>query len=57
MKILGVERLDIPESVRTILPEQSEKMSPEPETGVRQEPEETPSQVGVRENLSGQPQR
>ncbi|CAM9105672.1 unnamed protein product [Lampetra planeri] len=44
MKIMGVERLDIPESVRTILPEQSEKVSPEPETGVRQESDKTPSQ-------------
>ncbi|KAM9341074.1 arginine/serine-rich protein 1 [Symphorus nematophorus] len=47
MKILGVDKLDLPESVKPILSEQSvesKQMSPEPETRVRQDPEKTPSQ-------------
>ncbi|XP_010729609.3 arginine/serine-rich protein 1 [Larimichthys crocea] len=46
MKILGVEKLELPESVEPILTEQSEstRASPEPEMRVRQDPEKTPSQ-------------
>ncbi|XP_023135122.1 arginine/serine-rich protein 1 [Amphiprion ocellaris] len=47
MKILGVEKLDLPESVKPILSEQSaesERVSPEPETRVRQGPKKTASQ-------------
>ncbi|TKS86371.1 Arginine/serine-rich protein 1 [Collichthys lucidus] len=46
MKILGVEKLELPESVKPILTEQSEstRASPEPEMRVRQDPEKTPSQ-------------
>lgn len=50
VKILGVETLELPESVKPILPEQSEepeRVSPEPETRVRQDPDKTLSQVGV----------
>lgn len=50
LKILGVEKLDLPKSVKPILSEQSEepkRVSPEPETRVRQDPEKTLSQVGV----------
>lgn len=54
VKVLGTERLELPESVKPILAErseseesESEQVSPEPETRVRQDPEKTPSQVGV----------
>lgn len=49
-KILGVETLELPESVKPILPEelvQSEPGSPAPEMMRRQESEKTPSQVGL----------
>ncbi|KAM9842842.1 arginine/serine-rich protein 1 [Aulostomus maculatus] len=45
MKILGVEKLEIPESVKPVLPEkQSEGVSPLPETRVRQDPRKSPSE-------------
>lgn len=50
MKILGVEKLELPESVKPILFEQSvefKQVSPDPEIRVRQDPEKTPSQVGA----------
>lgn len=50
MKILGMEKLELPESVKPILSEQSmesKQMSPEPVSRVRQDPEKTPSQVGA----------
>lgn len=50
MKILGTESLELPESVEPIPSEQlmeSKWVSPEPETRVRQDPEKSPSQVGV----------
>lgn len=49
MKLLGTEKLDLPKSVKPILPEEPEvtPASPQPETWVRQDPEKTPSQVGV----------
>ncbi|KAM7403823.1 hypothetical protein PAMA_004316 [Pampus argenteus] len=43
VKILNVEKLELPKSVKPILSEQCE------ETMVRQDPEKTPSQVGVTE--------
>lgn len=52
---LEVEKLDLPESVEPIpseQPEQSEQSEPEspvPLAWVRQDPEKTPSQVGVYE--------
>lgn len=49
MKILGAEKLELPESVKPILSEQPESKweSTEPETRVRQDHEKTPSQVGA----------
>uniref|UniRef100_A0A3Q3W3I6 Arginine/serine-rich protein 1 n=1 Tax=Mola mola TaxID=94237 RepID=A0A3Q3W3I6_MOLML len=58
MKVLGAEKLKLPESVKPILsemPEASKWESPEPETRVGQDPDQTLSQVGVGEmcnNLS-----
>ncbi|XP_071327367.1 arginine/serine-rich protein 1 [Trachinotus anak] len=52
MKILGVEKLELPQSVKPILSDQSEEsthMSPEPETRVRQDPEKTLSQSSETE--------
>ena len=50
MKNLGVEKLELPESVKPILSEQSEsqQLSPEPVRRVRQDSERSASQVGVR---------
>lgn len=50
MNILGQENVELPESVKPILPEQSVESkwaSTEPEARVRQDPEKSPSQVGV----------
>lgn len=49
MKILGTEKLELPESVKPILSEQPESKweSTEPETRVRQDHEKTLSQVGA----------
>lgn len=51
MKTLGVETLELPESVKPILTEQlapvKPESSPEPEIRVRQAPEKTASQVGA----------
>lgn len=52
MKVLGTEKLKLPESVKPILsemPEASKWESPEPETRVGQDPDQTLSQVGVGE--------
>lgn len=46
-RILGVEKLELPEGVKPILSEQSvESEQVSPDTWVRQDPEETLSQVG-----------
>uniref|UniRef100_A0A3B4ZV00 Arginine/serine-rich protein 1 n=1 Tax=Stegastes partitus TaxID=144197 RepID=A0A3B4ZV00_9TELE len=53
MKTMGVEKLDLPESVKPILPEQpaeSKWASPEPETWVRQGPQKTASQSSDEES-------
>ncbi len=50
MKILGTEKLELPESVKPILSEQSaesEQASSQPESRVRHDREKTPSQVGI----------
>lgn len=54
MKILGVEKLELPESVKPLLSEQLEsKWVAPPEVRVRQDPERTLSQVGLlRVNVS-----
>nr|XP_019940729.1 PREDICTED: arginine/serine-rich protein 1-like [Paralichthys olivaceus] len=52
MKILRVEKLDLPESVKPVLSEQwveSKEASPERETWVRQDPEKTTSQSSDEE--------
>nr|XP_046269594.1 arginine/serine-rich protein 1 [Scatophagus argus] len=51
MKILGLEKVELPESLKPILSEQMEstRVSPELETRVRQDPEKTPSQSSVVE--------
>lgn len=52
MKILGVEKLEVPEIVKPTLLEQfaqSELWSPVPETRLREDLEKTLLQVGVRE--------
>ncbi|XP_059209715.1 arginine/serine-rich protein 1 isoform X2 [Centropristis striata] len=43
--VLGVEKLELPESVKPILSEPSETKRVSPETWVRQDPEKTPSQA------------
>uniref|UniRef100_A0A3Q1E8X9 Arginine/serine-rich protein 1 n=1 Tax=Acanthochromis polyacanthus TaxID=80966 RepID=A0A3Q1E8X9_9TELE len=53
MKMLGVEKLDLPESVKPILSEESQeskRVSPEPETRVRQGPQKTSSQSSDMES-------
>jgi len=52
VKILGLEKLELPESMKPILSEQCGE-SPVSETWVRQDPEKTPSQVGVWEWMMG----
>lgn len=48
MKNLGVEKLELPDSVKPILSDQSESkwVPPEPEARVRQDPEKE-TQVGI----------
>lgn len=49
MKILGVEKLELPESVKPILSQsESRRLSPEPIDGVRQGSKKTKPQVSVR---------
>lgn len=51
MKILGMDKLELPKSVTPMLSEQMEskwESEPETKTRVRQYPEKTPSQVGAR---------
>ncbi|KAI3367898.1 hypothetical protein L3Q82_026721 [Scortum barcoo] len=50
MKILGVGKLELPESVKPILTEQSESKCASPERRVRQDPEKTPSQSNEEES-------
>lgn len=52
MKILGVENLELPKSVKSILSEQSKSKRVSTEPMVRQDPEKALSQVGFFKQMS-----